>query len=145
MAAPERLIQLRFPAQASRLKMVRGAVRNAALMSGMPEPQVDEVVLAVSEACMNVMQHAYGPGNDGDIIVEILREPTAMTFRVIDFAEPVDCAAIKSRDLDDLRPGGLGVHFISQVMDSAQFLDSGEATGNVFEMTKKINRPEETV
>ena len=34
-----------------------------------------------------------------------------------DLASQVDPADIQSRDLDDIRPGGLGVHIIREVMD----------------------------
>ena len=50
----------------------------------------------------------------------------------------VDVDAIRPRDLDDIRPGGLGVYFIREIMDSAVFLPRENGDGNVLEMTKRI-------
>jgi anti-sigma regulatory factor (Ser/Thr protein kinase) len=38
-----------------------------------------------------------------------------------DEARQVDPSKIKSRDLDEIRPGGLGVHIIREVMDEAVY------------------------
>jgi len=104
---------------------------------GADSESTDCAVLAVNEACMNVIQHAYGPGRTGEIVLEILNNRDRVKFRVIDFAEPVDTAAVRPRDLDDLRPGGLGVHLIRQVMDEAGFVPAPAGAGNVFEMVKR--------
>jgi len=141
MAPTERMLELRFPSRPDRLKVVRAAVRCAAQCRGAGDEDTDRMVLAVNEACMNVIQHAYGDARIGDVIVEILAGPAELVFRVLDFAEPVDPERCKGRDLDDLRPGGLGVHFIREVMDSAGFVQAPDGVGNVFEMTKKMMGP----
>jgi len=80
---------------------------------------------------MNIIQHAYGCKDglaaEGEIIVEVLRNGDEWTFRLTDFAQPVDKTKVCSRDLDDIRPGGLGVHFIHEIMDEVKFLDSTDA------------------
>lgn len=143
MAPPERLVELRFPSRADRLRMVRCMVQGAAELSGCGPQQADELVLAVNEACMNVIQHAYGDGQPGEIILEIIVRDGSLVFRLSDFAEPVEPAKLRSRDLEDIRPGGLGIHFIREVMDTAGFVAAPEGVGNVFEMTKAIEPQEE--
>ena len=56
----------------------------------------------------------------------------------VDFAEQVDRDTIKSRVLVDVRPGGLGVHFIHQVMDVVEYKDRDDEPGNMLEMRKTI-------
>ena len=63
-----------------------------------------------------------------------------MVFRLRDYAKPTNADAVEPRDLDDIRPGGLGVHFIRSLMDECGFLDTPEGGGNLFEMKKLINR-----
>lgn len=134
----ERLAQARFPARADQLQQMRHVVRQA-LAGRCSEAEVlDRVVLAVNEACMNVIQHAYGPGRTGDIILEIQIDGDELIFRLTDFAEPVDQSAIRSRDLSDIRPGGLGVHLIREVMDVTGFVPAPRGAGNVLEMRKRI-------
>jgi sigma-B regulation protein RsbU (phosphoserine phosphatase) len=61
--------------------------------------------------------------------------------RVTDFAPPVDPETIKPRDLDDVRPGGLGTHFLREIMDTADFLPAPDGAGNLLRMTKKARLP----
>jgi sigma-B regulation protein RsbU (phosphoserine phosphatase) len=98
------------------------------------------MVLAIDEASSNVIKHGYGLKNSGDIILEIFYSRGELVFRLTDFAKPVNRAACRSRELDDLRPGGLGVHLIREVMDNYEFLDPPEGVGNVLEMRKRIEK-----
>jgi hypothetical protein len=56
----------------------------------------------------------------------------------MDFADPVNPATIKSRDLSDVRPGGLGVHLIKSVCDEAHFVTPPPGVGNLFKLTKRL-------
>lgn len=49
------------------------------------------------------------------------RHPDALRIVIEDEARQVDPAQIKSRNLDEVRPGGLGVHIIKSVMDEAVY------------------------
>lgn len=140
MTNPEQLLKASFPAQAEQLQVIRQVLQDAFAAQNCPKPIADRWVLAINEACMNIIQHAYGcqrasesdDSSDGDseIIVEVWRSAQEWTFRLTDFAEPVDKTKVRSRDLDDIRPGGLGVHFIREVMDEVEFLESGNIAGN---------------
>jgi anti-sigma regulatory factor (Ser/Thr protein kinase) len=142
MEKTERLAKMRFPARTGQLKEVRCVVRNAVKRIGCLPELTDRIVLAVNEACMNIIQHAYGDKRTGEIILEILLNPVEeeLVFRLTDFAEPVDTCVIKSRDLNDLRPGGLGVYLIHEVMDKVEFLKPPGGVGNLLEMRKKIHQ-----
>ncbi len=133
----ERLVELRFPARPDRMVMVRSSVRSAARFCGFDEFQIRDIVLAVGEACQNVILHAYKHGMAGDIVLGILRGPEGIILRVIDDAETIDPATVQPRDLDTLRPGGLGTHFIRSLMDTADFLPAPDGGGNILQMTKK--------
>ncbi|MBI1423681.1 MAG: ATP-binding protein [Gammaproteobacteria bacterium] len=126
----QQLLHQRFAAQSEQLRQVREWVREAALATGMNEEKTGRVVIGVNEACMNIITHAYGDLH-GDIVLDITREGSQITIRLTDFAKTVDCSTIKSRDLDDIRPGGLGVHFIHEVMDEVNYLPGENGNGNV--------------
>jgi len=92
--------------------------------TGFTDAAASRIVLAVDEALANVMNHGYERRNDGRIWISIYREHDALTgtingLRVVmeDEGRQVDPCCIKSRDLDEVRPGGLGVHIIKEVMD----------------------------
>ena len=106
----ERVLELRVPARAGELKHVRIAVRSCAEAAGMGETGVQDVVMAVDEACQNVIRHAYGEEGAGDMLLEVDRDDDTLVFCLKDFAPPVDPTQVKPRDLEEVRPGGLGTH-----------------------------------
>ena len=136
---PEKLLELRFRANASRLCLIRPLVKRVAEVVGCQQDLADQLVLAVNEACMNVIQHAYKGDDTGEIILEILNNKKNLLFRLKDFAEPVDLESIHPRDLDDLRPGGLGTHFIREIMDKCEMGHLENCQGNYLEMIKRIS------
>ena len=66
------------------------------------------------------------------------RDDHQLVVRLVDFAAPVDCAKICSRALDDIRPGGLGTHFMRSVMDEVAFMTPPPGAGNMLQMIKRI-------
>jgi anti-sigma regulatory factor (Ser/Thr protein kinase) len=127
------LFHQRFAAQSEQLKQVREWVRDTAVANGMSEERADRVVIGVNEACMNIITHAYRD-MQGDIELDITEDDSLLIFQLTDFAKTVDCSKIKSRDLDDIRPGGLGVHFIHEVMDEVSYLPGANGSGNIIIM-----------
>jgi sigma-B regulation protein RsbU (phosphoserine phosphatase) len=135
----ERLLDRRFPAVPSELKANRHAVMLALRACGMSEALTRDVVVALDEACQNVIRHAYGRERSGDIELAIERDGDCLVFLLTDWAPPIDPARIQPRDLDDVRPGGLGTHLIREVMDAADFVEAPSGCGNLLRMVKRID------
>lgn len=130
------------PALAESLKLVRRVVESGASSCGFGKETIQDVVLAVDEACQNVIRHAYDGIKNGEIIVSISRDEQSLIIRIRDFAQRVDQSKIHPRDLDDIRPGGLGTHFIKEVMDKVEFKVPGDGQnnnkGNLLVLTKSL-------
>jgi anti-sigma regulatory factor (Ser/Thr protein kinase) len=135
----KRLISLCIPALPDRLCLVRALVKRAAESVGCSTELCNQLVIAVNEACMNVIQHAYRGHGAGEITLEILNNDSQLFFRLEDDASPVDLDTVRPRDLDDIRPGGLGVHFIREIMDECEMGHRSGGAGNYLEMTKRIS------
>ena len=135
----ERLFEMRFPANANRLYLMRVLVRRVAEDLGCSSELGEKLVIAINEACINVIQHAYKGDESGEIVLEIHNNESQILFRIKDFAEPIDLDNIKPREYDDLRPGGLGVHFIREIMDECEIGHLEEGIGNYIEMKKNIS------
>ncbi len=133
------IMRIRVPAMADRLKLIRTATTQAAAYCSCDASWTQDLVLAVDEACQNIIRHAYG-GEEGagDIVVDFAQDGDAMSVFLMDFAPPVDISQIKSRDINDVRPGGLGVHLIKSVTDDARFLPPPPGVGNLFKLTKRL-------
>jgi sigma-B regulation protein RsbU (phosphoserine phosphatase) len=137
--SPETLLELRLPSKADRLCLVRVLVRRVAEEAGCSKELTERLVVAINEACMNVIQHAYKGEGDGEMVLEILNNGSQLVFRLTDFADPVDTKTVVPRKLEDIRPGGLGVHFIREIMDDWHLGPLEEGEGNLLVMTKKID------
>jgi len=136
------ILQKQFAAHTDQLKQLRDWARDAAKQAGLDNERVEQVVIGVNEACMNIIEHAYKK-KEGDVIFEVRQEPEQLIFQLTDFAETVDCSCIKSRELDDIRPGGLGVHFIKQAMDQVIYLPGQDGVGNIIKMVIKTDKKRE--
>jgi anti-sigma regulatory factor (Ser/Thr protein kinase) len=132
------LFRLSLPALPERLVLVRAIIQRTAETSGCSSELAQKLVIAVNEACMNIIQHAYKGGTSGQFMIEVSRSSQSLCFRLEDYADPIDLEKVKPRDLDDIRPGGLGVHFIREIMDTCQIGHLAENRGNYLEMVKII-------
>jgi anti-sigma regulatory factor (Ser/Thr protein kinase) len=111
------------------LSGAREMVAAVARRVGLTDAAAGQVALAVDEALCNVMRHGYGRRADGTIWLALTpvrdgeQAGTRAGIRIVieDEARQVEPEQIRSRDLADVRPGGLGVHIIREVMDSAVY------------------------
>ena len=134
----ERLFRIDVPARPDRLKLVRALVSEAAADRGCPGDMVRDLTIAIDEACQNVIRHAYG-SDAGRMILEAREQGDNLVFFLRDFAPPVDVSRVCPRDLEDLRPGGLGTHLMRAVLDEVEFMPPPEGGGNMLKMVKRIS------
>ena len=134
----ESLAEFRFAARADQLKDARAKVRKVATALGFDKETTDCIVFAVDEACANIIRHGYCEGMTGDIILNLSRNEHELVVRLTDFAEPVDVSSICARNLDEVRPGGLGVPLMNEIMDRVEYLDAPDNVGNILEMRKRL-------
>ena len=139
----ERVLHLEFEARVDNLRAIRPQVDETAKAEGFDEKTADQLVLAIDEACANVIRHAY-EHEPGPVVLDIFREDKQLVFVLQDFAECIDCSSIKPRSLDEVRPGGLGINLIDQIMDSWEFANSSDGIGNLLIMKKQLPHKTET-
>ncbi|MCB1733578.1 MAG: ATP-binding protein [Gammaproteobacteria bacterium] len=137
------LVRMCIPAKATSLRLMRAVVSRAAELAGADPELTERLVLAVNEAGMNVIQHAYGDQGtrdelEGDLEIEIQQDAHELVFIILDHAPPVSPERIHSRPLDEVRPGGLGVHFIQEIMDKVEYSHLPNGEGNRLEMRKRL-------
>ena len=130
------LLELRFPSRVDRIKLIRPGVAAAAAMCGLEPAVARDVVLAVDEACQNVIVHGYKGRDDGDIVLTLMCLDEAFLVELRDRAPPIDPTKIKHRALHDLRPGKLGSYFMNAIMDRIEYLP-GPNGGNLIRMFKR--------
>ena len=109
-------IRLSFNSHPRYLVPIRTIVSEATDLVGMDEEDAQKVVLAVQEGCANVIRHCYKDQTDKRIDLVISFGEDRIEIRIDDYGNWVDPAKIKSRELDDVKPGGLGVHLMNSVI-----------------------------
>ncbi|MCC7122508.1 MAG: SpoIIE family protein phosphatase [Gammaproteobacteria bacterium] len=134
----EPLLALRVQADPRELAQVRTTVQETAEAAGCGTKCAADIVMAVNEACMNIIQHGYKGDPAGTIDLEIRRDGDALEVWLRDRAPAVDPVDIKPRPLEELRPGGLGTFFIREAMDDCTYGNLGACDGNYVRMTKRI-------
>ena len=133
-------ISIRVLSQPRYLAVIRAAVEAAATKSGFTADMSDRIVLAVDEAVTNVIRHGYKGRTDQPIWLKM--RPVngdgkeGMEFLIEDECTGVDLAKIKGRPLEEVRPGGLGVHIITGVMDQVEYRSRPDGTGVQLRMVK---------
>ena len=135
---PEVLLKRRFPARPENMREIRSLLRSALDNAGVETAIRDKLVLAVDEACCNVIRHAYGPGHSGDIDLRVTSEAGKLEFRLLDSAPAVDPDCVRAKPLGECRSGGLGVALIEAVMDDWNLQGLPDGKGNRLIMRKRI-------
>jgi sigma-B regulation protein RsbU (phosphoserine phosphatase) len=129
---------MHFLADPRYLRLVRDQVKGVAEEVGIAAKTGSEIVMAVNEACMNIMQHAYKGDVSGEIILEMHCSEEEVEVHLKDFAPPLDPSKVRPRDLDDIRPGGLGTFFMQEMMDDCRYASTEGHLGNHLRMRKRI-------
>ncbi|MCH8955066.1 ATP-binding protein [candidate division KSB1 bacterium] len=128
-------IEIKLPSDPQFLKIIRSGISHISKICGFSNEESNAVTIAVDEAASNIIKHTYN-GEKNELIVvnfRILEDRLEVVLR--DFGEKVDPETIKSRDLNEIRPGGLGVHLIKSTMDVVNYDNSFEV-GNQLTMVK---------
>ena len=129
-----------FLVKSSSLKDVRNFCREVFEKLQIEQNLKDELVLAIAEAAQNIVKHAYkdNPDTKDIMVVKISCEDNKLQIAFYDMGTPVDPKKIKHREIDNIKPGGLGTFFIQEIMDAVEFKDGGKPWINHLVLTKKL-------
>jgi serine/threonine-protein kinase RsbW len=106
-------VRLTLPARPENVAVVRHVLGAFAEALQLPDPVIEDMRLAVTEACTNVVRHAYAGGDPGP--VEILIRPEGETLQVV--------VADQGRGLgpsEDTAGSGLGLPLIAALAHSLE-------------------------
>ena len=122
------LLKMELRSDPDMLCVVRNALSELTAKMGFSEPDCRAVVLAVDEALTNIIRHAYLGDPEQPIEASFHRIQAPQDGKSMDALEIVleDSGVTPpekmcGRALDDVRPGGLGLHFIRESMDTVEF------------------------
>jgi len=124
------------------MSAVRARMRASARAFSFDEDTIHELVLAVDEACTNIIRHAYGGRRNGRIEIDITASRSTWEVCLRDYGKKCDPSRFRGRDLRRVRAGGLGLFLIARAFDEVHF-DLSPADGTCLILRKMRVRQEE--
>ena len=129
-----------FPVDSASLKEIRNFARDVLAKDELFSSTKDDVVLAIAEAAQNIVKHAFKNSADANelMVVQISCENDKLQIAFYDRGTPVDPKKVKHREIDNVKPGGLGTFFIQEIMDAVEFKDGKKPWINHLVLTKQL-------
>ena len=128
------LLRLELPSNPEILGVVRSAMMRLTEELGFPAEESRGLTRAVDEALANIIRHAYAgrPGQPIELLCRRMqgrgggKQREGLEIVLIDHGTAADSKNLRGRSLDEVRPGGLGLHFIRDGVDVMQYKSQGQ-------------------
>jgi serine/threonine-protein kinase RsbW len=125
------------------LSSIRDFIASAAREVGIQEDTVENIMLAVDEACSNIIKHAYKSNPEGEIKIDLEYLNGKFTVIIQDQGSSFEPDLIPEPDLQKYyrqrRVGGLGMYLMKSLMDEVQYITIPGKYNRVL-LTKNISR-----
>lgn len=133
-----RTVRLTIPARPEYIALCRLALTGLSRLRPLPEELVEDLKLALTEACTNSVRHAYGENANGGV-VEILYElyPDRLVIEVTDDGHGFDPDS-PARDPEALAEGGLGIAIIRAIADEVEIGTPPDGKGSRLRFIKTL-------
>jgi len=132
-----------FPGNYQNLSKISEFVINLAEQAGFSPSEVYAIQTAVDEASANIIDHAYGGENKGEINIEAETIKNGIRVTLYDNGRPFDPDEIPEPDitspLEVRKERGLGIYFMRQLMDKVEF-NFSKSNGNKLTLVKYKGR-----
>jgi serine/threonine-protein kinase RsbW len=126
-------VKLTLPARADNVAVIRHVLGAFAEALRLPDGLVEDLRLAVTEACTNVVRHAYDPDVLGPVEVSIRPGEDVVTVVVADHGRGIGTSS-------DISGPGLGLPLIAAIADDVD-LEPQPGGGSRVAMTFARHRP----
>lgn len=103
------------------VRIIKNVTERFLLSEGIDEDEVYMMKLAIAEAASNIIKHSYCIECEKPIEYEVEKNEKKYNFILRDYGRHVEITGIKSRELDNYKENGLGVHLIKSIMDEVKY------------------------
>ncbi|WP_042162659.1 ATP-binding protein [Paenibacillus gorillae] len=137
-------IRLQIPAHADYIDIVRVCLYGLASKLRFSYEAIEDMKVAVSEACNNAVLHGAQPNSI--ISIAFQSDETSLTIRISNEGPPFvysdainGASPIQAAEVGDLRVGGLGLYLMQALMDEVDVIAIDHGTEVV--LTKYLDAP----
>jgi len=118
--------KLKVKSKTENLSLIRDFVSTAAIDAGVQPDVVENIILAVDEACTNIIKHAYQSFPDGELIIKTKSTLSRFVVSITDYGKSFEPKMIPEPDLQKYyrqkRVGGLGMYLMKTLMDDVKYV-----------------------
>lgn len=135
---------IEFPISPAWFQTIRRLMSTSSKQCGFSDRDAGQISMAVDEAMANIHKHGYQLDKSGRVTLQVTTHITPATridIQLDDETEHVDLESIRSRELEDIRPGGLGVHLIQTIMDESNWSKRESGGVRLVLSKKRKNHP----
>jgi anti-sigma regulatory factor (Ser/Thr protein kinase) len=129
-------LALNLPAEERLVPAARSAIAGFLTAAGVGADTVDDVVLALDEACSNVLQHAFPGGLPGSYELRADFRPEEVVIEVADHGVGFDAMDWRSSTTLDLAHRGLDI--MRRVMTSVEVESPRQGGGTRLRLRKRL-------
>lgn len=127
---------LLLPRDEASVPVVRRICGSALRDLGVKDHCVDDVQLAVTEACTNVLKHADGASEDYEVTVEV--NERSSIIRVLDTGAGFDHESVGRELAHEGAESGRGIQLIRALVDRVNFISQPEV-GTIVHLEKNLD------
>lgn len=129
MTQPYDYIEMKLPANAKYVGVVRLAASGIAERMGFSYDEIEDLKIAISEACTNSIQHAYKSNELGEVMIgfglfenrlEVMVADQGISFDFQELRKEIGPYDINNDSVEFMREGGLGLYLIEALMDEVR-------------------------
>ncbi|HEU5214605.1 MAG TPA: ATP-binding protein [Gaiellaceae bacterium] len=135
-----RTVRLRVPARPEYVALARLALTGLADILTLPDEQLADLKLALTEAVSNSVRHAYA-GGAGFVSISYELSGDALAVEVVDDGQGFDPERPPPLEGEELTEGGLGIAIIRTIADEFELQSSPGARGSRLRFVKRLQRP----
>jgi serine/threonine-protein kinase RsbW len=135
-----RVVELKIPSELGYEKIAREAVATVAKRLGFSQERIEDIKLAIAEACTNAISYGSEEDSRTKIVVVLTADEDKLDILVKDpgFGGPppdeIVPPSIEDMMAGKRKFGGMGLYIIQELMDKAEFIPGTEEDGNQFHM-----------
>ncbi len=140
MTSKNKCIEISIPSSSEYVGVVRLAISGVASRCNFTVDEIEDLKIAVNEACTNAVVHAYN-GKTGTVTVRCYPKHNELAVEVADQGAGFNVKEVLARAGKSTPSGkrpslGLGLTFIQNLMDSTK-IQSAPRKGTTIRFTKK--------
>jgi len=136
------VLEIKLPNQLKYLSVLGTLIGEAGQVHDIDKKDMEDILLAVDEACTNIVKYAYDVGSLEHFTVRLTFDPGTISIEFQDNGKPFNPLDTNLLDRNRIREGedlgGLGIFLIKKRMDKTEYHHSVDR-GNCLTLVKNVS------